>query len=167
MTVRLVPDVPFPRYTFVPGESPHPVSDPNGHSFGIEPPVPPELTAEQWSKNRTYLYGLDLFNAGYFWESHVEFESLWLACGRKGAIADFLKGLIQLAAAGVKHLEGTLAGVTSHCQRAADLWRHVAASLPPGLDVFLGLRLMELIEVASAASQHGWPTKSPLLMPVL
>ena len=28
-----------------------------------------------------------------------------LACGRKGVVADFMKGLIKLAAAGVKALE--------------------------------------------------------------
>src|SRR5207247_604714 len=81
------------------------VSDPAGHSFGRAPePVEP-LPPDKWQHNRTYLFAIDLFNAGYFWEAHEQWEALWHAAGRKGATADFLKALIHLAAAGVKHLE--------------------------------------------------------------
>jgi hypothetical protein len=56
---------------------------------------------------RAYLRGIDLFNFGYWWESHEAWEGLWRACGRRGPAADFLKGLIKLAAAGVKASTGT------------------------------------------------------------
>ena len=121
MARRLIPDRPFPAYAFVPGRCPHPISDPAGHSFGASPAPSAPVKPEQWAANPTYLYGLDLFNAGYYWESHVEFESLWMACGRQGVVAAFLKGLIQLAAAGVKHGEGRPVGVKSHAGRAAEL----------------------------------------------
>ena len=120
---RLVPDEPFPPYAFVPGRLPHPTSDPAGHSFGKEPAEPRKVDPERWHECRPYLYGIDLFNGGYYWESHVAWESLWMACGRKGVVADFLKGLIKLAAAGVKALEGKAEGVRSHAGRAAELWR--------------------------------------------
>ena len=68
MTIRLVPDEPLPPYSFVPGRSPHPISDPAGHSFGHRPQQPPELEPEQWATSKTYLFGIDLFNAGYYWE---------------------------------------------------------------------------------------------------
>ena len=167
MTIRLVPDVPFPAYSYVPGRSPHPISDPKGHSFGITPPVPSAVNPERWAENKTYLYGLDLFNARYYWESHVELEALWLACGRQGVVADFLKGLIKLAAAGVKHLAGVPDGVQSHARRAADLWREVARLLEPGREVFMGLRLTTLIESADSVSQSGWPDPFPPLLPAL
>jgi hypothetical protein len=160
---RLVPDEPFPPYSFVPGQSPHPVSDPAGHSYRREPPPPPALDPQGWETSRAYLHGLDLFNAGYFWESHVQWEGLWLACGRKGAVADFLKGLIKLAAAGVKHREGKPGGVQSHAGRAAELWREVARSL--GTDLFLGLRLGTLIERAETVCREGWPDAPLLLLP--
>src|SRR4051794_13003346 len=114
MPVRLVPDEPFPPYAFVPGRSPHPVSDPAGHSFGQRHEPPAAFDPARWADGRAYLRGIDLFNAQYYWESHVEFENVWLACGRRGAAADFLKGLIHLAAAGVKHREGRPRGVQSH-----------------------------------------------------
>jgi len=164
--VRLIPDQPFPPYTYIPGRSPHPVSDPAGHSFGIKPPVPADLNPESWRSSKPYLFGIDLFNGGYYWESHVEFESLWLVSGRKGATADFLKGWIKLAAAGVKHLADQPAGVKSHAARAAQLWRTttVAPEADPG--VFLGFQLAELIAVADMVDRFGWPASPPLLLPL-
>jgi len=163
---RLVPDRPFPPYSFVPGQAPHPTSDPAGHSFGTEPAPAEPLTAQGWRANRTYLYGIDLFDGGYYWESHVEFESLWLGCGRRGVVAAFLKGLIKLAAAGVKHREGRPQGVRSHACRAAELWRQVGGELPTE-EPFLGFRLRDLIELAEAVCTAGWPEEPPLLGPLL
>jgi hypothetical protein len=161
---RLVPDRPFPPYSFVPGRFPHPVSDPAGHSHGqqAEPPAP--LDPNRWQESSDYLYGLDLFNHGYYWEAHEAWEGLWHVAGREGTVADFLKGLIKLAAAGVKHREGKPDGVKSHACRAAELFHEVARS--PGTEgPFLGFRLGELIEVAEAICQEGWPGVPPLLLP--
>src|SRR6516162_9140895 len=127
---RLVPEEPLPPYAFVPGRSPHPVSDPAGHSFRVAPERPCALDPERWRDNKTYLYGLDLFNAGYYWEAHEAWEALWHAAGRKGATADFLKGLIKLAAAGVKHLEGKPPGVKSHARRSAALFGTAGGEQP-------------------------------------
>ena len=164
---RLVPDEPFPPYAFVPGRSPHPTSDPAGHSFGVEPAVSPKFEPEQWQACRLYLYGIDLFNGCFYWESHVAWESLWIASGRKGEVADFLKGLIKLAAAGVKALEGKPEGVKSHSGRAAELWREVARFLKSEQNFFIGFRLSELIDVAEGIHEKGWPSEPPLLMPNL
>jgi hypothetical protein len=158
---RFAPDRPLPPYTFVPGRAPHPTSDPAGHRFGVPEEVPPRLEPSRWQTSGAYLFGLDLFNAGFYWEAHVELEGLWLAEGRRGVVADFLKGLIKLAAAGVKHLEGRPAGVRSHAGRAAGLWREVCRA--SAADVFLGLRLAELIALAEAITAHGWPEEPPLL----
>lgn len=111
---RLLPRRPFPPYTYVPGTGlPHPVSHPAGHSFchRLEPATDPALQAE------ALRWGIDLFNHGYFWEAHEAWEGLWAGLGRVGEAADAVKGLIHLAAAGVKRLEGIAAGVESHLQR--------------------------------------------------
>jgi hypothetical protein len=101
-----------------------------------------------------------LFNRGYYWESHVVWENLWLACGRKGMAADFLKGLIKLAAAGVKAMEGTPAGVKSHSGRAARLWHELNRP-----ERFMGLSIADLIALAEAIEQCGWPHSPPVLLP--
>jgi hypothetical protein len=159
---RLVPEEPLPPYAFVPGRFPHPESDPAGHSFGRTRSAVPPLDPDQPSASRVYLRGLDLFNAQFYWESHVEFESLWIACGRKGIVAEFLKGLIKLAAAGVKHREQKPVGVKSHAGRAVNHWRQVARER----DWFLGFPLAELIQLADRIDRDGWPEPPPVLLPV-
>jgi hypothetical protein len=160
-----VPEEPLPPYTHVPGVTPHPISDARGHSFGVRLACPAPPDPERWRECRPYLRGLDLFNHGYFWEAHEVWESVWHACGRSGTLADFVKGLIKLAAAGVKHLEGKPRGVASHADRAAELFRKVAGSLEAGREVFLGLRLGRLIELAELIGRQGWPQTPVVLLP--
>jgi len=135
---------PLPPYSYVPGLAPHPTSDPRGHSFGLNEPSPPPLTQFAFRDNASYLYGIDLFNHGYYWEAHEAWESLWHAAGRSGPTADFLKGLIKLAAAGVKLREGRPAGVRQHAQRAAELFRGVGGSAIDGDGLIFGLQLEDL-----------------------
>src|SRR6059058_3393109 len=103
---RYCPERPLPPYGYVPGLNPHPLSDPRGHSFGVRAESAEALEEPTFRDNATYLYAIDLFNHGFFWEAHEAWEALWHAAGRKGRTADFLKGLIKLAAAGVKAREG-------------------------------------------------------------
>lgn len=76
----------------------------------------------EWRDCAEFLFGIDLFNASFYWESHVQWEAIWHAVGRSGDIGDFLKGLIKLAAAGVKVLEHRPTGVQRHARRAAELF---------------------------------------------
>jgi uncharacterized protein len=139
---------PYPPYAFVPGRFPHPVRDPAGHSFGAELHEASPLDPANWQASPEYVRGIELFERGYYWEAHEMWESLWHAAGRKGPIADFLKGLIALAAAGVKVREAKPAGVTSHARRAGRLFREVAATRPafPDTAVWLGWNLTRLIQ---------------------
>lgn len=162
---RFLPEEPFPPYTFVPGRAPHPESDPTGHSFGRERTPAVGLDQTSWMTSKPYLFGLDLFNAGFYWESHVEFESLWIAVGRKGVVADFLKGLIDLAASGVKHLEGRLDGAKNHAHRAGDLWQRVPVAGEGKEGTFLGFYMRDLIALAESIERNGWPKSPPILMP--
>src|SRR5688500_5761073 len=138
---RYCPQRPLPPYSYVPGrELPHPTSNPRGHSYGRhEPPAMP-LAEETWRQNETWLYAIDLFNQGCYWEAHEAWEALWHAADRKGPTADLLKGLIKLAAAGVKASEGRPAGVRQHAQRAAEL---LAGAKALGVSAF-GISLDDL-----------------------
>jgi hypothetical protein len=159
---RFVKEEPFPPYAFVPGRRPHPISDPAGHSFGLKPATVEPIDPEKWRENRAYLRGLDLFNHGYYWEAHEVWESLWHACGRQGATAGFLKGLIQLAAAGVKVREGRLAGVRSHAHRARELFDQAASEVGTPL---LGLSLPNLIGFARRIDEgHATLAADPMAL---
>lgn len=145
---RLAPDEPLPPYSYVSGRFPHPIRDPAGHSYGAMPAacLPPD--PDRWRDCRPYLRGLDLFNHGYYWEAHEVWEGAWHACGRTGAAGAFFKGLIKLAAAGVKTREGRPEGRQRHARRAAELLGEVAGGLPPGEDRYFGLSLSRLIDLA-------------------
>ncbi|MEW4531169.1 DUF309 domain-containing protein [Maioricimonas sp. JC845] len=127
-TTPFFPDWPLPPYTYIPGHGPHPIRDPAGHSHGIAPEPAVPLTPDNWPHSRHYLRGFDLFNAGCYWEAHEIWESCWIACGRTGTTADFLKGLIKLAAAGVKVREQNTTGSHRHVRRARELFNSVRSS---------------------------------------
>lgn len=156
---RYLPDVPFPPYTFVPGRAPHPYTDPRGHAFGQPPPPAVALEASDWSANVAYLRGIDCFNHGYYWEAHEAWESAWNGCGRKGMVADFLKALIKLAAAGVKIRERVPAGVARHASRAGELLRGVQEEAR--CERFCGLDLAPLITFAEEAALTPNPEPIP------
>jgi uncharacterized protein len=163
---RLVPDRPFPPYAYIPGRTPHPTRDPDGHSYGAthggsEPPVP-----QDWHACRDYLYGMDLFNHGFYWEAHEAWEGLWVACGRQGPTATFLQALINLAAAGFKARWGNARGMQANAGTALRLFTAAARQIGPGGPRYMGLDLPALAEQAAALarsqtdarrSPHGAP----------
>ena len=109
-TVKTTPprytDRPFPSYRFVPGRSPHPVRDPEGHSYNKPPVQIKSFAAGQWQSCAEYLYGIDLFNHGYWWEAHEALEAVWVAAGRQTEAGLFIQGLILIAVAHLKMFQG-------------------------------------------------------------
>jgi hypothetical protein len=92
----------LPAYRHVPGFTPHPIRDPDGHSYGLPALDLPDLNTEAWETCEEYLYGIDLFNEGYWWESHEVLEGLWHAAGIGSPAAHALQAVIQCAAAHLK-----------------------------------------------------------------
>ncbi len=156
----------YPPYSYVPGHFPHPISDPAGHSFGASVPNPEPLDPANWQASTEYLRGIELFNHGYYWEAHEVWESLWHAAGRTGLIADFLKALIKLAAAGVKVREGNAAGVAAHARRAEQLFRQVAEARDADANnsYRLGCDLEQLIAFANLIASSP-PVARPIQSP--
>jgi hypothetical protein len=150
--LRYCPERALPPYAYVPGQTPHPLSDPRGHSYGQHPLGTPALTDADFAQNQTYRYALDLFNQGYYWEAHEAWESLWHAAGRTGVTADFLKGLIKLAAAGVKATEGRPLGITRHATSAAGLFLFVGKTVG---DLYGGLSLSRLESAAQEIAREA------------
>ncbi len=97
---------PLPPYRYVPGRSPHPHSDPRGHSFGRPEARAERIDPAEWKRSETWKRAVDLHNFAYFWEAHEALEILWRGAGgggpRPGMLADFFQGLIQVCAAHLK-----------------------------------------------------------------
>ena len=154
-TPRLLPSADMPSYTFVPGAgSPHPTRDPKGHSFTKKIPHPTALDPDAWAESRTYLFAIDLFNSGFYWEAHEEWERLWRASGAETMVGRFLKGLIKLAAAGVKVRERSVHGVRRHAASAGEVFADVAAEADA--DYFCGLEFTHLQYAADRAAQLAY-----------
>ncbi len=156
---RFLPSAELPSYTYVPGtDTPHPIRDPRGHSHQRKGKVSKALVPEQWADNRSYLMAIDLFNHGYYWEAHEEFERLWRACGADTLVGRFLKGLVKLSAAGVKVRERSIHGVRRHAASAGEVFADVAAEAED--DVYCGLRFTALQFAADRAAQLNYKNEA-------
>jgi hypothetical protein len=127
------------------GPWPHPTRSPEGHLYGNSRRVVEPIQRDGWQASDAYRHGIVLFNAGYYWEAHEEWEALWHAQQRTGPTAWIVQGLIKLAAAGVKARERRPAGVRSHGNGAASLFERAKESWGR---FQLGLDLEELIAKA-------------------
>ncbi len=94
---RYAPDMAFPPYRYVPlGRHPHPTMDKGGHMKERTLRLPDEAPSElAWMTNTIWLYGVDLFNAGYFWEATEIWEKLWSRMDKAAPPAVFLQGLMM------------------------------------------------------------------------
>lgn len=94
----------FPSYRYVPGVHPHPLRDPAGHSYQASSVAAAVSSwkSDEWRCLENWLWGVDLFNAFFFWEAHEAWENLWEVRPRDSLPGLFLQGLIQFAAALIK-----------------------------------------------------------------
>jgi len=114
---------PLPVYRHVPGKTPHPTGDPAGHSYGETEPELPDLNQVPWHTCEHYLYGIDLFNEGYWWECHEALEGLWHAAGHDSAAGHVLQAVIQCGAAHLQYAEKPRGArrLVEYAQRHANL----------------------------------------------
>ena len=106
---------PLPPYRYLPfTKLPHPRTDPAGHSYHDDEEYLPHFSSSDWISCEPYLFGIDLFNRGYWWEAHEALEAVWLAVGQKSTpCGRFVQGLIQLAGAQLKRFMGEPGGARS------------------------------------------------------
>lgn len=142
-------DTPFPAYCYLPFVAgiPHPRRDPAGHSYGCEDDYLPDFASEDWRSCQPYLYGIDLFNNGYWWEAHEALEAVWLAAGQDTLIGNFIQGLIQLAAAQLKRIVRQERG-------ARLLTESGVAKLSQASGIFLGIEIAQLVATVERCLQE-------------
>jgi len=146
----------LPPYTYVPGG---PWPHPNRTRVVTEEPtihVDP-MTSPLFDR------GISLFDAGYYWEAHEAWEALWHAAGRRGPTADILRGLIKLAAAGIKVRERREGGVRTHARRAAECFASARRGGGPhqlGLD--LDVWMARALAIAESPPTDPGPPDAPV-----
>ncbi len=138
---------PFPPYRFLPGQTPHPTRDPAGHSYNTPPVHLASFDPEAWYRCEEYLYGVDLFNHGYWWEAHEAWEAVWKAAGRRTETGFFIQGLIQIAAAHLKRLQGSRGVARRMAAAGLEKMSHVRG-------VFLGIDVETLRHAVESYFAH-------------
>jgi predicted metal-dependent hydrolase len=98
----------------------------------------PDLNTADWRQCEHYLFGIDLFNARYWWECHEVLEGLWHAAGIGTPAAHVLQAVIQCAAAHLKAANDCPAG-------ASRLHAHSVRHARWSGDRKLGLDLDEMV----------------------
>ncbi len=157
---RLAPDRPLPPYAYLPGRTPHPTRDAEGHSYGVKHDVPEPPEPRAWRACGDYLYGIDLFNHRFYWEAHEAWEGLWVASGRRGLTATYLQALINLAAAGFKAQWGSAPGMRANAETALRLFRSTLSQLGSDETRYMGLDVGALADYAGQIAKARQITKA-------
>jgi hypothetical protein len=132
----------FPPYRFIPGLNPHPRRDPGGYAHGHPETPPPRHPPGRWRENEEYLHGIDLYNFAYWWACHESLEGLWHLTGHEGVEAQFLQGIIQVAAANLKRHVGQLEGARRLGREG--IARLASVKLPTFMGIALGPFIREV-----------------------
>lgn len=135
MSSRLCPQLPLPPYRYLPGRNLHPGE---GHL--------PELGQQ------AYVYGIDLYHAGFFFEAHEAWEPLWLASPKSDLKRTFLLGLIQNTAAQLKIVTAQWGPARQLSRRAL----HYLELVRCHESTYMGLDLMQLVTDMLAYYEPLW-----------
>lgn len=93
-----------------------------------------KFSCDNWKLSQRYLYGIDLFNSGYWWEAHEVLEELWIQSGRTTQDARFLQGIIQISAALLKDSQANSTGANRLLSRGL-------AKMRQQTGLFMGINL--------------------------
>ena len=124
------------------------------------------LPSDQWAEQTSYIHGVDLFNHAFWWEAHEAWEGLWARA--QGTQRLFLQGLIQLAAALLKHEMRSVAGSVRLVREARA--KLVAVCQRERLargQRFMGVDVPTLLQAIDAAFAPVFPTERQGAVPPL
>jgi hypothetical protein len=142
---RRRPALPLPATPFISGQTQRP------------PPAFEELLGGLADEDQ-FWFGVDLFNAGAFFEAHEAWELCWRTAGAKAGRdsddARYLQALIKLAAAGAKLRQASAVGRVSHAEGALALTATLPGTPRAGVSI-------AAIEAAAAQLARG---EEPVLL---
>jgi uncharacterized protein len=115
VTTRYCPEQDLPTSSFLPGLG-QPRPDERENSGG-------PWTAENWQEIQPWLFGVDLYNAGFFWEAHEAWEAVWKSWPKDSSEGLVVRGCIQAAAALLKIRLNCPGGVKKLSERSLNTWK--------------------------------------------
>src|SRR5436305_13551356 len=95
----MIPDLALPRWTYIPGVA----SEPDRETLAMAKAlVAARFNGFVPARHPALRYGLELNDAGLFWESHEILEAVWAAAPQGGRDRILLRACIQIANANLK-----------------------------------------------------------------
>lgn len=135
---------PLPEHRHIPGTNPR---HPEG-AFDAVRSLADDVTASATATgNAAWLYGLDLLEAGFYWESHEVLEPVWMNAPPNSAERHLVQAVIQLANAGLKQVMGRDRAALRLCRICDDLLDRIGEAGP---DLIMGL---EIVAVRTAIAR--------------
>jgi uncharacterized protein len=149
-----LPPLPPTRHVPASGSAPD-------HAFfaAIKAQCPPRVSDANWREVPPYLYGFDLYAAGYFWEAHEVWEPVWMACAPNSRERQLMAGLIQLANACLKLEMGRLRAAR---RLLGEALRHVAEAAQKAAGTPLMGLDVEALQLDLGAYEAGAGLAAPL-----
>jgi hypothetical protein len=153
----------FPPYHYIPGLQPHPKG---ATSKGAPAHAPLKLSgkdflAEGWKACTPFVFGVDLYNHGFWWEAHEEWESVWKAFDAHIA-RPLVQVLILTAAIHLQVFVGKQAGVETLSKNWHKLWNLITSDTQHAFGVDLR-KLRETCSLYWESGRHD-PTQYPYLL---
>jgi len=102
-----------------------------------------EFSEMTWQKSLIYLYAIDLFNYGYYWEVHEFLELIWNKKGKKSPIGIFIQGIIQISVALLKMQQLNLNGLKLLTAKALP-------NITSQSGIYLGINIGKFVEQINA-----------------
>ena len=136
---RYFPDRPLPMKAYLPG-----CMTPFIDESILKSTFPQPVSNSTWQKNADWLYGIDLFNNEFYWETHAVLEAVWLKIPPTMPERRFVQAVIQVAAARLKQVLGQPRPARFLLQAA----KEKCIGLP---EIFCGILLSELLEVTGTS----------------
>ena len=93
----------LPPAPYLPGRTPRP---PEGFFEPLKIGLSSQHAPAELASSAAFRGGLEAFHAGYYWEAHELWEAVWMCLPPASAERQLLRGLIQLANAGLKRRMG-------------------------------------------------------------
>jgi len=95
------PNLPFPKWTYVPGETAHADAD-HETLWQAKALVPSRFRGYVPARHPALRYGIALNDSGYFWECQEILEAVWAAAPQDGRERILLRTCIQIASANLR-----------------------------------------------------------------
>ncbi len=100
-TFSTAANLPLPRWAYVPGENADAEAD-HDTLWHAKALVPSRFRDYVPARHPALRYGIELNDAGYFWESHEVLQAVWAAAPQGGRERILLRACIQIASANLK-----------------------------------------------------------------